>query len=48
MQFLPLYFDLRRGRIALIGGKAAESKLRLLALGRRERALVCSSDRCGE
>lgn len=30
MQFLPLYFDLRRGRIALIGGKAAESKLRLL------------------
>ena len=31
MRFLPLYFDLRRGRIALIGaGEAAQSKLRLL------------------
>jgi uroporphyrin-III C-methyltransferase / precorrin-2 dehydrogenase / sirohydrochlorin ferrochelatase len=31
MQFLPLYFDLRRGKIALVGaGNAAESKLRLL------------------
>jgi uroporphyrin-III C-methyltransferase / precorrin-2 dehydrogenase / sirohydrochlorin ferrochelatase len=31
MQFLPLFFDLGRGRIALVGaGKAAESKLRLL------------------
>ena len=31
MQFLPLYFNVRRGRIALIGaGEAAQNKLRLL------------------
>ena len=42
MRFLPVFLDLQSGVVLLVGaGDLVRAKLRLLACGRRARALVC-------